>query len=555
MLYRVPVTTIRKLMSNPAYFPISFAKSFAFAALASFSATTTAMGVEAEAVIRDKVEALRIGKRVEINGATIAARKLLPELYRRRDFHPTWSAIATAQLVESIRAIEDDGLNVADYHLTQLEALRTNAPGNEEIRGLLDLLLTDAFVRLAYHARFGKIDPEELDPNWNFTSALVTPDPVLMVQRVIDSNGVGKFVNSLKPQHRLYRDLKVALLKYRAIALKGGWPAIPAGPILKLGMNDTRMPALRRRLAVTGELEATLASDSPTLDSPVETAVQMFQERHGLKRDGIVGRATLAALNVPVEGRIDQIRATLERCRWVMHDLPRQFVLVNIAGFKVYWIENGEPTWDSAVVVGKPYTKTPVFRADLKYIVLNPTWTVPTSIVHNEFLPAMRRDPRYLEKKRIQRINGRYVQTPGDHNALGRIKLMFPNPHAVYLHDTPSKSLFKETSRSFSHGCVRVDKPFELAALVLDDPVWTESGLRREVANSKTQTITLKRPVPVLILYWTATVDRDGATRFFPDIYSRDPAIIRGLNGPMVPPKRSKVSPVTVDKMEVTPPS
>jgi L,D-transpeptidase YcbB len=177
----------------------------------------------------------------------------------------------------------------------------------------------------------------------------------------------------------------------------------------------------------------------------------------------------------------------------------------------------------------------------MKYIVLNPTWTVPASIVRNELLPAMRRDPGYLARKRIRRINGQYVQSPGDHNALGRIKLLFPNPYAVYLHDTPSKSFFQETSRSFSHGCVRVQKPFELAALILDDPAVTEHTLRQEVAKGKSRTITLKRSLPVLILYWTASVARDGTLRFLPDVYHRDPAIVRGLNGPLVPLKRSRV--------------
>jgi murein L,D-transpeptidase YcbB/YkuD len=242
-----------------------------------------------------------------------------------------------------------------------------------------------------------------------------------------------------------------------------------------------------------------------------------------------------------VEARIDQIRATLERCRWVMHDLPPQFVLVNIAGFQVFWIQNGENIWESAAVVGKPYTRTPTLRADMKSIVVNPTWTVPASIVRNELLPAMRRDPGYLARKRIRHIDGQYVQSAGDHNALGRIKLLFPNPYSVYLHDTPSKSFFQETSRTFSHGCVRVQKPFELAALVLDDLAVTEQTLRQEVAKGKSRTINLKRPVPVLILYWTASVARDGTLRFLPDVYQRDPAIVRGLNGPLVPLKRSRV--------------
>lgn len=517
-----------------------------FAALVWIAATATAVDAEPEVSIRDKVETMLRGERVEIDGATIAAKTFLSDLYRRRDFRPLWSAAATVELLESIRAIEEDGLNPADYHLIHLEALLAKAQPDSkmwdsEARGLTDLLLTDAFLRLAYHVRFGKLDPEALDSNWNFTGPLLSSDPVSAVQAAIDSGGVREFVDSLKPQHPFYGKLKSALRDYRAIAAKGGWPAIPLGPTLKPGMSDTRIPVLRKRLAVTGDLEVTLANESSTFDASLETAVRAFQQRHGLKPDAAVGKATLAALSATVEVRIDQIRATLERCRWVMHDLPPQFVLVNVAGFQVFWMQNGENTWESAAVVGKPYTRTPTFRADMKYIVLNPTWTVPASIVRNELLPAMRRDPGYLARKHIRHINGRYVQSAGDHNALGRIKLMFPNSHSVYLHDTPSKSFFQETSRSFSHGCVRVQKPFELAALVLDDPAVTEQTLRQEVAKGKSRTINLKHPVPVLILYWTASVARDDRLRFLPDVYDRDPAIVRGLNGPLVPLKRSRV--------------
>ncbi len=494
---------------------------------------------EPEALIRGRVEALQAGRPVAIDGATLAARSFLADLYRRQAFRPLWSAAASADLIASIRAIEEDGLDPADYHLARLEAL--SARDGPAIRPLTDLLLTDALLRLAYHARFGKLDPEDLDPNWNFTSKLVVSDPIAAVQEVIDGGRVREFVDSLKPQHPFYGKLKAALGQYRAIAKRGGWPAIPAGPTLKRGLTDPRVAVLRKRLAATGDLEAGLAEGSKTIDAALENAVRAFQERHGLQSDGAAGKATIAALNVPVEERIDQIRATLERCRWVMHDLPDRFVLVNIAGFRVYWIENGEKTWDSPVVVGKPYTRTPTFRADMKYIVLNPTWRVPASIVRNELLPAARRDPGYLARKRIRYADGKYVQSAGDHNALGRIKLMFPNPHSVYLHDTPSKALFAEVSRSFSHGCVRVQKPFDLAARVLDDPALTEAALRREAARGQTRTIPLKRPVPVLILYWTASVASDGSLRFLPDIYDRDPAIIRGLNGPLVPLDRSKV--------------
>jgi murein L,D-transpeptidase YcbB/YkuD len=225
-----------------------------------------------------------------------------------------------------------------------------------------------------------------------------------------------------------------------------------------------------------------------------------------------------------------------------MHDFPERFVLVNVAGFTVYVVDGDWPTWESRVVVGTTFTKTPIFRADMTYVVVNPTWTVPPGIMKKDVIPGMRRDPRYLERKGYELVNGQVVQPAGPNNALGRIKLMFPNSHSVYLHDTPKKGYFQETSRTFSHGCVRVARPFDLAALVLDDPAWTTQALLEAADTGKTRTLLLKRPMPVLILYWTASVGRDGRTYFLPDVYGRDPGIIRGLERPFTFRKRPVIA-------------
>jgi murein L,D-transpeptidase YcbB/YkuD len=322
------------------------------------------------------------------------------------------------------------------------------------------------------------------------------------------------------------------------MAAAGGWKITPAGGALKPGITDARVPLLRRRLGITGDLPGASAADSSArYDAMVKTGVRTFQERHGLSVDGTVGPATLRALNVPVTARLDQIRATLERCRWVMHDLPERFVLVNVAGFTVAVLGKDGSTWESRVVVGKPFTKTPIFRADMRYIVLNPTWNVPPGIMRSEVIPGMRRDPRYLERKGYRLVDGQVVQPPGPNNPLGRVKLMLPNPHHVYLHDTPQKSYFNETSRTFSHGCVRVQNPFELAAAALDDPAWTTPALLSAAANGKTRTIVLRQPLPVLMLYWTAAAGDDGQAKFLPDVYGRDPAVIRGLSAKFKFPK------------------
>ena len=480
-------------------------------------------------VIAAAIETAHGGGKVVIDGEPLSFVIALPELYERRGFRPAWgNAAVVDQLLRAIRESADDGLDPADYHLAAIEHLQPTTPESEARR---DLLLTDAAVRLAYHLRFGKVDPEALDANWNMTSDLGGVDPATALQQAIDQSRMYEALEALKPRYPFYTRLHDALAEYRRIAAAGGWETIPAGGPLKPGVTDARVGRLRHRLGLTGDLAAAAAADpSSRYDAAVEAGVKAFQGRHGLPTDGAVGPATLTALNVPVAARIDQIRATLERCRWVMHDLPDRFVLVNVAGFTVYVVGKDGPTWESRVVVGKPYTKTPIFRADMRYIVLNPTWTVPPGIMRKEVAPGMQRDPNYLARKGYVMVNGQVVQPAGPKNALGRVKLIFPNPHHVYLHDTPQKQYFGETSRSFSHGCVRVEKPMELAALALDDPAWTTQALLDAAANGKTRTITLGKPLPVLILYWTAAVDPDGRVRFLPDVYGRDPAIIRGLS-------------------------
>lgn len=489
-------------------------------------------------VIQQTVEAIRSNGPLRIGDAMIVSTIVLPDMYERRGFTPLWAnAAAVDDLVRAIRDSEQDGLDPAEYHLAAIERMRAVPPVDPRSAADLDCVLTDALVRLAYQSRFGKVDPERLDPDWNFTRDLRGVDPTATILTAIDSGALHAFIAELTPPQPLYRRLKEALAAYRQIAASGGWHSIESGPVLKPGMTDRRVPALRTRLAASGDL-AGAAVDGEEYDDALVTAVKGFQDRHGLPADGVAGPTTLAALNVPVEQRIDQIRATLERGRWVMNDLPDRFVLVDVAAFQVYVAEQGQLKWSSRVVVGKPYTKTPIFRADMKYIVLNPTWTIPASIVRKEILPGMRRDPNYLAKKGYKRINGQFVQPAGKRNALGRIKLMFPNPHSVYLHDTPSQSFFDETSRTFSHGCVRVHKPVELAAQVLDDPAWSVGTLEEAIATGATRTILLKDPMPVLILYWTASVDADGRVVFRPDVYGRDPAVLRALNAEWNAPKR-----------------
>jgi murein L,D-transpeptidase YcbB/YkuD len=502
--------------------------------------------------MRQAVERLRSGD-TRVGGERIAARNLIAKFYEGRDFAPAWSDPArVAELLALVEASRDHGLDPADYHVAAVRAAAGGANGDAAAR---ELLLTDALVRLAYHLYFGKVNPKELDPDWNFSRSLRGVDPVQALERAVTAPSLTQEVLAYAPRLAYYAELMDALARYRDIEARGGWSALAAGPALKPGMGDARVAALRTRLEASGDLPAAQAPDAELYDATLEGAVRRFQERHGLEPDGAVGPNTLAALNVPVAARIDQIRVNLERARWVAQDLTGDFLIVDIAGFRAGLYLAGLPVWTSRVVVGKPYRETPVFRAEMQYLVINPTWTVPPTILRQDVLPKLARDPAYLVRENMAVVDNqgrpvdasavdwkRYsrggfpyqiVQQPGDKNALGRIKFMFPNSHFVYLHDTPSKALFERVERAFSSGCIRVEAPVDLAVLLLDDPQrWSPDAVRAAIASGETRTVPVKRKLPVMLLYWTAQV-RDGEINFRRDLYGRDEAVLKALRGPV----------------------
>ncbi|MEJ2137026.1 MAG: L,D-transpeptidase family protein, partial [Desulfofustis sp.] len=390
-------------------------------------------------------------------------------------------------------------------------------------------------------------------PHWNLTVKIDDIDPVGFLEKAIESDSLAKTISGWKPQIPIYQRLMMALAKYRSIQARGGWNPVPSGPTLRKGLEDQRLPLLRQRLAATGDL-TDKSTDSMVFDETLEQAVIHFQARHRLQSDGAVGRKTLEALNVQVEQRIDQIRVNLERARWVLHALGDEFVLVDIAGFHVFLYQDRKVIWTSRVQVGKPYRNTPVFKSAIEYLEFNPTWTIPPGILSKDILPAIKKDPDYLNKRNINVLdrNGNLVdqssidwsqypgrsfpymlrQEPGPNNALGRVKFIFPNKHFVYLHDTPSKSLFDKTSRTFSSGCIRVENPFELAELLLNDSSnWNYNKIMEVVDSKQTRKVFLDEPMPVLLLYWTVTVEEDGKVHFKEDPYGRDNAVLEGLKG------------------------
>ncbi len=506
--------------------------------------------------IETQIARLKTKEPLSIANCTVSSVIVLPALYERFNYEPLWTNTKSIeQYFTVLTLIHEDGLNSDDYHTPLLKDIqgKINSTADPALQANFDILLTDSLIRLGYHLLVGKVDPVELDSNWNMDRTVCDLAQILDLAGAITDGDIVNLVDTLRPQAPLYNHLKAALSQYRQYEKEGGWLPVANGPVLKKGVTDSRVTELRKRLHATGDISGENL-DSPFFDDAVTISVEHFQKRHGLKPDGIVGKQTLAALNIPVQDKINILLVNLERCRWILHDLPRQFVFVDIAGFQVKFFRQGKIIWQSRAQVGKTYRKTPVFKSDIKYLEMNPTWTVPPTIYQEDILPKVKKNPDYLKEKNMRVITyGREVvdestinwsqypkstfpylirQDPGPTNALGQIKFMFANAHDVYLHDTPSKALFDSEERAFSSGCVRIENPFQFAEILLADNDISYERIVEIVEAKKTEKISLKTPVAIMLLYATATSDQQGNIYFKKDIYDRDAAVLTGLQQP-----------------------
>jgi L,D-transpeptidase YcbB len=502
----------------------------------------------AAGAIEQRLIELKTAGRITFDGITLLDNPLLHTLYAAHDFQPVWSTAAAAQLRDVIDAAPEWGLRSADYPL----AAESPAAGDERTIARAELMRTAALIRLAAHLHHGKLDPVSYRARDDFAPV----EPGFDVRRLLDDAlsepALAALLESLGPRTEIYSQLRAALRNHRAIADAGGWPPIAPGPTLHPGDRSPRVAVLRERLRVSGDLRDASATVEATLFDPaLERAVRHFQLRHQLANDGLVGKQTLAALNVPIDDRIDQIRVNLERARWLLHDLPDTHLLVDIAGFEARLIERGRLLLHSRVVVGKPYRRTPVFRSAIESLVLNPVWNVPPTILRYDVLPAIRKNPDYLKKRRMRVMDAeghtidpaevnwkRYTgktfpyrirQDSGPDNALGRVKFDFPNPYTVYLHDTPDRDLFSRSERSFSSGCIRMERAQELARLLLQREGWPVETVEQVFADTATRRVKLSNPVPLLLFYWTVAIEEDGDVLFKRDIYHRDAALLAAL--------------------------
>jgi murein L,D-transpeptidase YcbB/YkuD len=405
------------------------------------------------------------------------------------------------------------------------------SPGD---RATFDLLASDAMMRLGTHLRQGAVRPE-----------LVEKDAAL-VPRPIDALGIAleaatapdlaAYLDGLAPQSAVYRGLMESLAAYREIAAAGGWPVVPVkGPALKPGAVDAAIPAVRARLAATGEYAGTAPpeAEAKQYDEALAAAVKEFQGRHGLAADGVIGAPTRAALARPVRDRIGQLQANLERLRWFPDDPGRRYVAVHVPTFELVVVEDGSPVLTMPVVVGRKDRRTPVLQSEITELVFNPSWTVPPTLLREDFLPKMRRNQGYAARRGLKVVGKMTLQQPpGPRNPLGRVKFYMPNGFAVYLHDTTAKGLMRQSQRAFSSGCVRLGDAIALAnRLLADDPRWTPAARRSYLSGWTTRHLALREPVPVYLKYQTAWRDTGGDLQFRDDLYGRDAVLSQALAG------------------------
>ncbi len=478
--------------------------------------------------------------------------------YSELEYQPAWrDAGQVVEMLELLKASESDGLDPADYHYPELSSLWTAQggwPALDRSRARFDVLLTDGILLYVRHLLEGKADPRQFDPSFNYARIDFQPSRVsASLRKAIAEDRIASVIREARPSQVFYQQMMAALAHYRALDASKRFEPVPDDVVLRPGQPHANIPAVRARLADLGYLEPG-GNPSDVYGEPLEAAVRQFQQDHGLDVDGIIGRQSYAFLNMSYRQRIDSLRVNMDRLRWVARDITDDFVIVNIAGFEMYYFRKLKLHWESPVMVGTIEHQTPIFTARLKYLEFNPIWTVPRSIIGRSLLPKFKANPQYAvdNNYHLYDRNGRQVdplglewsgysidnfpfsvvQQPGPQNALGRVKFIFPNRYAVYLHDTPARQLFSRSARAFSSGCVRVKNPLAFAEVLLNDPDnWSLPQIEGLIDSAKPQErVYLDRDVDVMLMYWTTSPTRGGKLQFHADVYGKDPATLAALN-------------------------
>lgn len=492
--------------------------------------------------------------------------------YEQREYRPAWVSGADSrkrlnEVLDVFCRADQEGLRRGDYVNAALQRRIDQAYNGEtdvdSIRAQalaeLDLTVTHTLMDYASDLLTGRVDPREIGTAWK------TPvDEFDVIEVLTDTTSdapLNALSRHLNEQHSEYGELRQALERYRGIAARGGWPNVPAGEALTEGDAGPRVASLIERLAATGDVDSSMiptSPDSAQYSAAISSGVERFQRRHGIEIDGIAGETLIQRMNDPVEERVRQLELNLERWRWIPSQLGNRYVYVNVPAYELHAFDGGEEVLSMAVVVGEQYedNATPVFSDTMEYVVFNPYWNVPKSIASEEIVPNARDDRDYLVRNNYEVVAGwqegadvldprsadldlvengthRIRQKPGPQNALGRIKFMFPNEFAIYLHDTPEEHLFQRAERAYSHGCIRIERPVEFGEYVFTSEEWTAARIQQRIDSREHGTEYLESPLPVYILYWTAFVDDEGLVNFREDIYGNDEALDAALQAEM----------------------
>jgi L,D-transpeptidase YcbB len=476
------------------------------------------------------------------SGDTVHVSPATTSFYKRRLWRAAWAGEKELlqrgwQLHQTIGKAHEDGLPRERYRndvvqrMLEKLALKGDAEIPDSIRpsylASVDLLLTEGFNRYANDLVTGALDPKEAGVEWRIPRG--RPLEELVLNTVIRGTEPAAVVAKLRPAVPYYDRMRQALVQYHQVAARGGWPKVPGDAKLKEGVRHNNVSLLRTRL-LTGldtkeaSLAQTGAADPTLFDANLKQAVAHFQKRHGIEGDGAIGETTLRELNHSVEERINELQLNLDRWRWLPEKLGDRYLIVNIAGFELEVVDQNRVIESMNVVVGQPSWQTPVFADTMEHIVVNPYWNVPPNIYEQEIAPAIAADPTYLARHNYEYTrDGSVRQRPGPGNALGNFKFIFPNRHDVYLHDTPADHLFSRTRRDFSHGCIRVERPADLARLITRlQTSRNPEDVVRMAGGSSERWIKLEKKLPVYLLYFTVWPEEDGTLRFHHDVYGRD---------------------------------
>ncbi|SER29284.1 Murein L,D-transpeptidase YcbB/YkuD [Pseudomonas cuatrocienegasensis] len=477
----------------------------------------------------------------------------LQPFYLLRGAQPAWNEPSLQALLVQLEDLADDGLEPRAYHLEPLRTLAAVEQPSATLSACIEVLASTAYLQALRDLAYGRLEQARVEPLWQPQDSVEAPNhaPLLAIAHAGLAAPADAFEQA-RPTFAPYRELRQRYAALRRQPLPQ-WLAIPSGSLLRPGAVDARVPLLEQRLQVRGDLSQGsalfLGEDGPVYGTALVEAVKAFQRDHLLKPDGVVGPATLAELNHSASERMQQIRINLERMRWLARTLEPTSVLIDVAGAEVMFLRDGVAVWQARTQVGRPARPTPLLRSSITHLTLNPTWTIPPTILREDKLPELRRDalgylaanhmrvidydgnpvdPRSVDWERPGRVMIR--QDAGAHSPLGKVAIRFPNPFSVYLHDTPSQRLFDNLPRLFSSGCVRIERVTELVEHLLAEATPGERArIARQWESGRTLRANLPRPVPILMAYWTAQVGADGQVQFRPDIYGHDARLLKAL--------------------------